>query len=32
MSVKDFARRIGIPYETVRANIIVLKEGLKLED
>jgi len=30
MNIKDFARKIGIPYETVRASIIVLREGLNL--
>jgi len=32
MNIKAFARKIGIPYETVRASIIVLREGLSLED
>jgi len=31
MNMKAFAKKIGIPYETVRASVIVLREGLNLE-
>jgi len=30
MTIKEFAEKTNINYETLRANIIVLKKGLKI--